>query len=75
MKLQVVGGGNMGQALIGGVLANGWVEANEVRVVELDENARTRIADMFPGIVVSADIDPDVDTLVAVKPQLSLIHI
>lgn len=69
MKLQVVGGGNMGQALIGGVLAKGWAEANEIRVVELDEQARARIADTFPGAVVSAHIDPEVDTLVAVKPQ------
>lgn len=69
MKLQVVGGGNMGQALIGGVLAKGWAEPGEIGVVELDEQARTKLADTFPGIVVSADIDPDVDTLVAVKPQ------
>ena len=69
MKLQVVGGGNMGMALVGGVLAKGWAEASEIRVVELDEQRREQILEEFPGVVVVADVDPEVDTLVAVKPQ------
>lgn len=69
MKLQVVGCGNMGRALLNGVLDQGWAKANEIRVVERDEDARTTIADAFDGVTVSADIDPNLDTLIAVKPQ------
>lgn len=69
MQLQIVGGGKMGEALLGGVLANGWVDAPDVRVVELGEERRIELASTYPGVVVVAELDPTVDTLVSVKPQ------
>ena len=58
MKLQVVGGGNMGMALVGGVLANGWAEAGEIGVVELDEQRREQIVEEFPGCLLYTSPSP-----------------
>ena len=33
-KLQVIGGGKMGEALLAGLLTGGWATAGELRVVE-----------------------------------------
>ena len=59
----------MGQALIGGYLAEGRAEAGEIRVVELDVARSEELKTTFPGISVSDAVDGDMDTLVAVKPQ------
>jgi pyrroline-5-carboxylate reductase len=66
-----VGGGNMGAALLGGLLANGAAAAT-LGAVDVDANQRERLAHTF-GIKVwpaIADVTLDVDTVVlAVKPQ------
>ncbi len=59
----------MGEALLGGVLAKEWAPPAGVRVVELDADRRAALATSFPGIVTSADIDPHLDSLIAVKPH------
>ena len=70
-RILFVGGGNMGAALIGGLLANGE-PASTLAAVEIDGEQRERLATTFgikvwPGI---ADVTDDVDTVVlAVKPQ------
>lgn len=69
MKLQIVGGGNMGQALLGGVLKTNWAAPAEVAVVELDASRREELASAYEGVHVTNDLDETVDTLVAVKPQ------
>jgi pyrroline-5-carboxylate reductase len=66
-----VGGGNMGAALIGGLLADG-AAASSLSAVEIDAGQRQRLTEAF-GIKVCAqiaDVTHDVDTVVlAVKPQ------
>ncbi len=69
MKLQIVGGGKMGEALLGGVLAQGWADPTEVAVVELDDARRAELADKYPGLVVLDQVAENTDALVAVKPQ------
>lgn len=69
MQLQIVGGGKMGEALLGGVLAKGWTTPSNVRVVELDEGRRSELEASHVGITTSPDIDPAIDSLIAVKPQ------
>ena len=69
MQLQIIGGGKMGEALLGGVLANRWASPAEVVVVELDGGRRAELESSHPGIATADTIDPTIDSLVAVKPQ------
>ncbi|MEL6983540.1 MAG: NAD(P)-binding domain-containing protein, partial [Actinomycetota bacterium] len=69
-RLQLVGGGRMGQALLQGLLDAGWATPAELAVVEVVDEQRTRLAAQFPGVAVVASPGPGVDTLVAVKPHL-----
>ncbi len=66
-RLAVVGGGNMGAALVGGLLQGGWPAA-DLAVVELSATRAAQLGDMFPGVTVVADIPPCQAALVAVKP-------
>jgi pyrroline-5-carboxylate reductase len=67
-QLQIVGGGRMGEALIGGLLEGGWAKPGDLIVVERIEARRAELAARFPGVRVMADIEPSCDALVAVKP-------
>ncbi len=72
MKVLFVGGGNMANALIGGLTQRGWSGA-DCTVVEIDEAARRRLSDAFgvraldrlPTTLAGQDV-----VLLAVKPQL-----
>lgn len=66
MKLLIVGGGRMGEALIGGLLAGGWVGLG---VVEKIEARRDELAERFPSISVLRDVEPADGAVVAVKPD------
>lgn len=65
--LAVVGGGNMGAALVGGLLAGGRA-AGTITVVEVVESRRAELADLFPGVTVVAEVGPCDAAIVAVKP-------
>lgn len=69
VELLVVGGGKMGEALIGGLLQAGWADASAVAVVELDESRRGVLADTFPGLLVVPEPVEAAGALIAVKPQ------
>jgi pyrroline-5-carboxylate reductase len=69
MRLQIVGGGKMGEALLGGVLANGWAEPAEVTVVELSAERRDHLAVQHPGLIVQDVVSTAADAIIAVKPQ------
>jgi pyrroline-5-carboxylate reductase len=69
-KLVVVGGGKMGEALLGGLLAGGWAAPEDITVVEPVAARRAALADRFPGLATSADPVAAEGALVAVKPQL-----
>lgn len=68
MKLVFVGGGKMGEALLGGLIAKGWASASELGVVELSEERRSYLAETFPGLQL-VDDPGGADVVVAVKPQ------
>ena len=70
VRLGVIGGGNMGAALVGGLLANGWVPS-DLAVVEVLEARRTELVSMFPGVTVAASVDGLQlgAALIAVKPH------
>ncbi|MGI9259866.1 MAG: pyrroline-5-carboxylate reductase [Gammaproteobacteria bacterium] len=69
-NLLLVGGGNMGRALVNGWLANGH-ESGRIQVVDLSEDARVEIAKL--GVTTSATLgtapDPVDLVMFAVKPQ------
>lgn len=69
MKLQIVGGGKMGEALLGGVVSSGWAEPEDIAVVELNGDRRSELEAAHPGVLVTDAVQPNTDALIAVKPQ------
>lgn len=71
MRICFVGGGNMGTALMAGLLRAGTAPA-DVRVIEIDETRRAQLARDF-GIATLAAPDPSISGdevwVLAVKPQ------
>lgn len=68
-KLLVVGGGKMGEALLGGLLQNGW-SAADIVVVEPDAKRGAALADRYPGLDVPTVPQAADGALLAVKPQM-----
>ncbi|MFZ9483797.1 MAG: pyrroline-5-carboxylate reductase [Ilumatobacteraceae bacterium] len=66
-RLAVVGGGNMGAALVGGLLRAGWAAA-DIAVVEVVPERRTALGEMFPGVKVTDSVPACDAALIAVKP-------
>ena len=64
----VIGGGNMGAALVGGLLASGAVEPSDVAVVEVVAARRSQLTALFPGVVVSDSVPACGAAIIAVKP-------
>ena len=65
-RLVIIGGGNMGTALVGGLVASGW-DATSIAVVEVDAAKRSALESQFgvrtSDVIMSAD-----GALIAVKP-------
>ncbi len=72
-KLAVVGGGQMGRALVGGMLASNVLSIAQLRLVEPSEASQTWWIENYPGIEIG-DLSSAVSTsdavLMAVKPNL-----
>lgn len=66
-RLAVVGGGNMGAALVGGLLQSGWA-ATDIAVVEVLATRVAQLQQMFPGATVTDEIPACESVLIAVKP-------
>ena len=67
-ELAIVGGGNMGAALLGGIL-NGGAPAAEIVVIEPNDTRRQALADEFPGVSVAPEPVSCRAAVIAVKPQ------
>lgn len=65
-KLVIIGGGNMGTALVGGLVNGGW-NPQEITVVELDAAKRALLESEF-GVRTSDVIVNGEGALIAVKP-------
>ena len=63
-----MGGGRMGEALLGGLLAAKWAEPGELAVVEPVSARREELGARFPGVTVSVDPVAAAGAVVAVKP-------
>jgi pyrroline-5-carboxylate reductase len=66
-ELVLVGGGRMGAALVGGLLAAGW-PAEGLTVVEALEGRRRELAEEFPGVRVATEPAGGGGAVLAVKP-------
>lgn len=67
VELQLIGGGKMGEALLGGILASQWCVPEGVRVVELDASRRAALTDRY-GVLVDDQPGAAAGTILAVKP-------
>ena len=67
-KLQVIGGGKMGEALLAGLVAGGWASVGELRVVERLAGRAAELVDRFPGLDVGDEPGAAAGHVVAVKP-------
>ncbi len=72
-RLTVIGGGKMGEALVGGLIAAGWAPAARLLVVEPVAARRDELARRYDGLGVVARAGEAGgavgDVLIAVKPQ------
>jgi pyrroline-5-carboxylate reductase len=65
VRLSIVGGGRMGEALLGGLRAAGW---DRLAVVEPVAERRRAVAEAHPGVLVSPEPVSAEGVVIAVKP-------
>ena len=70
IRLQIMGGGNMGEALLRGLVTDGWTTADQLHVVEPLVDRRDYLAEAVPGLRCSDEPEVGVDTVLAVKPDV-----
>jgi pyrroline-5-carboxylate reductase len=66
--LVIVGGGNMGAALLGGLLAGEGADPASFAMCEALAARRDELAQRFPGVAVEADVPACTAAVIAVKP-------
>ncbi len=66
--LAVIGGGNMGAALLGGLLQGGVVTPGQVVVVEPVAERRDALVTMFPGVALAERVPACTSAVLSVKP-------
>ena len=69
-RLQVIGGGKMGEALLGGLVASGWAGAGELHVVEPDPARQRAVSAASPGVSISTEPLYGIGAVIAVKPDV-----
>lgn len=70
IRLQLIGGGRMGEALLGGLLAQGWATPSELAVVEPMADRRDQLAEAFGGVAVLERPGAAAASVIAVKPAI-----
>ena len=68
VRLEIVGGGRMGEALLAGLLAAGWARPAELAVIERLDPRREELRASFPEVTVTAEPVAADGAIVAVKP-------
>ena len=69
-RLQLIGGGKMGEALLVGLVSRGWAGPDALHVVEPDPVRQRVIAAAVPGVSVGDRPVDGADTVIAVKPDV-----
>ena len=70
MKLQMIGGGRMAEALLGGLVGRGWGTVGELHVVEPAAERRALLSAEYPLMSIGTEPVADTDALIAVKPDV-----
>jgi pyrroline-5-carboxylate reductase len=68
VELVIIGGGNMGAALLGGLLDSGAIDASAIAVVEVVASRRAELTSQFPAVLVESAVPPCSGAVIAVKP-------
>ncbi|MEL6890124.1 MAG: pyrroline-5-carboxylate reductase [Actinomycetota bacterium] len=68
VELAVVGGGNMGAALVGGLVDAGVLPASAITVVEVLPARREALGPLLPGVAVADHVPRCSAAVIAVKP-------
>ena len=68
IRLELIGGGRMGEALLGGLLRAGWATPTELAVVERLPDRAAHLRQAFPGVEVSDRPVAAEGAVIAVKP-------
>ena len=71
-RLQIIGGGNMGEALLRGLIADGWATVDDLHVVEPLTERCDYLSNAVPGLSCSNTGQTGVDAVLAVKPDVAL---
>ena len=69
-ELAVIGGGNMGAALVGGLLDGGVVDRSGLAIVEPFAERREELVEMFPDVEIVAEVPSCQAAVLAVKPPM-----
>lgn len=69
LKLQFIGCGKMGEALLAGLASSGWATYGEMAVAEKLPQRRRELSDRYPNVLVSVSPQPEIDAVLAVKPN------
>ena len=69
-ELAVIGGGNMGAALVGGLIDGGVVDRGGLAIVEPLATRREELVEMFPGVEIVAEVPSCTAAVLAVKPPM-----
>lgn len=70
MQLQMIGGGKMAEALLGGLVARRWAPPSRLHVVEPAAERRRALATALPGLSIGDEPVDGVDAVLAVKPDV-----
>lgn len=70
-ELELLGGGRMAEALLGGLLAAGRVQPERVAVVEISAERRSELESAFPGVTVVAEPVAADGVILATKPAVA----
>ena len=68
-RLQFIGGGKMGEALLGGLCAQQWAKPEELAVVEALPERRAELSQRYPLTLVGDAPQAGTDAVLAVKPD------
>ena len=69
-RLQIIGGGRMGEALLAGLVAADWAAPADLRIVEPVATRRDQLGELFPGVHVAAEPGDADGVVLAVKPGI-----
>jgi pyrroline-5-carboxylate reductase len=69
IELVMMGGGKMGEALLGGLLRAGWASAEQLAVVEKLPARAEELTRLFPGVTVTKEPVAAPAAVLAVKPN------